>query len=78
MEKTINANASVKIPENIKGVKNITYGTLEHVTYKDGNYLGSISGDSVIICDEVIEVKKAVPMKTILTKIFQQIFSEKR
>ena len=34
VEKTINADASVKIPENIKGVKNIIYGTLEHVLMK--------------------------------------------
>ena len=38
--------------------------------YEDGNYLGSISSDSGIRCDEVIEVKKAVPLRTILTKIF--------
>ena len=31
-------------------------------------YLGSIIGDSVITCDEIIEAIKTVPIKTITTK----------
>ena len=33
-------------------------------TCENGKYLGSIIGDSLITCDEIIEVIKTVPTKT--------------
>ena len=37
-------------------------------TSENGKYLESITGDSVITCDEIIEVTKTVPKKSVLTK----------
>ena len=38
-------------------------------TCKNGKYLGSIIDDSVVACDEIIEAIKAVPTKTVTTKV---------
>ena len=37
-------------------------------TCENGKQLGSIIGDSVITCNEIIEVTKTVPTKILLTK----------
>ena len=48
---TINADVSVK---NVMYVKKIVFGIL---LLEDGRYLASIMDDSVIACDEVIDVE---------------------
>ena len=50
---TINVDVSVK---NIIYVKKNTFGTLVHLFFENGKYLLSIMDDSVITCDEVIEL----------------------
>ena len=35
-------------------------------TCENSKYIGSISGDSVIMCDEIVEATKPVPIKTVL------------
>ena len=40
-------------------------------TCKNGIYLGSIIDDSVITCDEIIEVAKTDPIKTVPTETVQ-------
>ena len=45
------------------------FGILVHVNenvHENGKFLGSIIGDSVIACEEIIKVTKAIP-----TKLFQ-------
>ena len=37
-------------------------------TCENGKYLESIIGDSIVICDGIIEVKKAFSTKTVLAK----------
>lgn len=37
-------------------------------TCKTGKYLGNIVGDSITTCDNIIEVTKNSPTKTVLTK----------
>ena len=52
---TTNVNVSVK---NVMYVKKSMFGILLHVTNcENGKYLVGIMDDSVIICDEVIDVK---------------------
>ena len=38
-------------------------------TCENSKYVGSISGDSVIMCDKIVEATKPVPIKTVLTII---------
>ena len=47
--------------------KDYTWNTAIH-TCEDSKYLGSITDDSVIIYDEIIEATKTVPTKVIPTK----------
>ena len=63
---TKNVDVSAKIRENIY-VKKIFLESY-YMTCKNGKYLGSISGNSVITCDEIIEVTKTVSTKTATTK----------
>ena len=41
-------------------------------------YLKSIIGGSVVICDEIIEVRKTILTKTFPRKTISTIFDEKR
>ena len=63
---TKNVDVSAKIRENIY-VKKIFLESY-YMTCKNGKYLGSIIGNSVITCDEIIEVTKTVSTKTTTTK----------
>ena len=47
-------------------------------TCKNGRYLGSIIGDSVIMCDEITEVTKTIPTYTIPKKTIPTSFNNKR
>ena len=63
-ELTINVDVNAKIQENITWVKGIIFGILLHKwTLENGEYLESLFGDSVIKCDEFIEVAKTTPTK---------------
>ena len=46
--------------------------------YENGKYLESITADSVIMCNGMIELTKTDPAKTISTKLFQWILREQR
>ena len=80
----INVDASAKIwKKNIVCAKKITFGILVHILVKNDKYLEIVTGDSVITCDEIIEVNKTVPtgavtIKIFKQKLFQQILREKR
>ena len=62
------------------------FGILVHVNenvHENGKFLGSIIGDSVIACEEIIKVTKAIPtktvsIKTITTNPFPLHFNEKK
>ena len=69
--------------KNIVCAKKITFGILVHILVKNDKYLEIVTGDSVITCDEIIEVNKTVPtgavtIKIFKQKLFQQILREKR
>ena len=48
--------------------KKIMFGIAQQVSAKNGKYVGSIIGDSLVMCDEIIKETKNIPTKTILTK----------
>ena len=39
-------------------------------TYENGKHLRSVIGESVITCNEIVEVTKTVPTKTLYQKLF--------
>ena len=57
--------------------KKIVFGIILHVICKNGEYLESITANSVITCDEMIETTSANPTKTV-PEVFQQILTKKR
>ena len=69
---TKNVDVSAKIRENIY-VKKIFLESY-YMTCKNGKYLGSIIGNSVITCDEIIEVTKTVSTKTNKFLYFNHLF----
>ena len=64
---TINVDVSAKFRENIMYVNKNIWNPCTY-TCENDKYLESILGDSVITCDEIIEVTKAVPTTTISAK----------
>ena len=49
--------------------KKIMFGIPQQVAAKNGKYIGSIIGDSLIMCGEIIKETKNIPTKT---KLFQE------
>ena len=45
------------------------FGIPQQVAAKNGKYIGSIIGDSLIMCGEIIKETKNIPTKT---KLFQE------
>ena len=62
---TINAGVNVKIQKNIS-TKKVIFWNPARYSYKNGKYERSIIGDSVVICNEIIE--ETIKTKTIQTK----------
>ena len=48
--------------------KKVIFGILATFSCKNGKYVGSIIGDSEIICDEIIDTTKTIPTKSTSTK----------
>ena len=57
----------VKIQKNILCARMVIFGILQHVAAIKGKYAATI-GDSVVMCDEIIDTTKDTSTKTILTK----------
>ena len=59
---------------NAKIQKNITCAKTCYICSENGKYQGSIIDNSVITCDEVIDMTKIVPTTKLQQKLFQQFY----
>ena len=64
--------------KNIMSARKVIFGSLVLCTCENGKYVGSITVDSAITCNEVIEVTKTVPTKTFSWKTVSTNFHREK